>query len=190
MNMRGRLIRNLVPAACAVMVAACATEAPRPLMTPWAAGSGFGYSERRLDGQRIEVRYATPFVRTALDPDKRGDRAKRLRGLAYELALWRTAQLAMSRKFPAFSIESRHGDVKVRSYDDTPKAQRFGLAHPQGGYRFTQTPSPRFRSAWMKVKTVLVVALKRKAGSGDMDAAATARRLAKKHAGAHSILIY
>ena len=190
MNRRSGFARGFSVAAIALLLSACETAELRPLMTSWNAGFGFGYSEKRLDNDRFEVRFVTPFIRTVLDPKKRGDKAGRLRELAYELGLWRAAQLAIDGKRPAFAVESRKGEIDVETYDDTPRVQRYGLAHPQGGYRFIQTPSPEFRSAWMQATAVLVITLKGKAGKGDLDAHATVDRMAVKHAGAHSLRTY
>lgn len=190
MNRRRGFARIFSVAAAALLLSACGTAELRPLMTSWNAGVGFGYSEKRLDDDRIEVRYVTPFIRTALDAKKHGDKADRLRELAYELGLWRAAQLAIDGKRATFAVESRKDEIDVESYDETPRVQRYGLAHPQGGYRFIQTPSPEFRSAWMQARAVLIITLKGKADKGDLDARATADRMATKHAGAHSMRTY
>ncbi len=190
MNAQSELLRIFSVTAIALLLSACGTAELRPLMTAWTDGAGFGYSEKRLDNDRIEIRYVTPFVHTALDPKNRGDKAERLGELAYELGLWRAAQLAIDSKCPAFAVESRKDEIDVESYNDTPRAQRFGLADSQGGQRFIQTPSPEFRSKWMQAKAVLVVSLKRKEEKDDLDARATAGRMEKKHAGAHSMRIY
>ncbi len=183
----GGVFRFLSAVVLAAGLAACGAPSSVPLMSSWESETGFGYTERRLGGERYEIRYVTPFVRTSLDPKKRAEEVERLGELAYEIALWRTANLAIARQFEAFAIASSQGDVEVQDYDDTPNGVRYGLAHPNSGYRFVLSPGPRIRSAWLKATSELTVILKPRAGPDDMDARTTAARLAGKHKGAYSL---
>ena len=183
----GKFIGLLAFAAVAAGLSACETWPVRPLMSPFDAANGFGYSERRLDQGRIEVSYVTPFVRTMLDPEQRTKDIARLRGLAFDLAMWQAAETALREKSAAFAVRDRQSDFVVERYVETPRAPRYGLAHPLGGYRFTRGTAPDLRSAWLQGKAVLVIVLTDKAGKDGFNARETADRLAKKHARARSI---
>ncbi len=183
-------IKIVALAAVATVLAACETPPARPLMSAWEASTGFGYSERRLDKARFEVSFTTPFVRTVVRKDQRKRDTARIRALAYDIGLWRAAEIALREKFVAFEVEDKQGDVVIERYDDTPRVQRYGLAHPLAGYRFTQSAGPRIRSTWVQGKSVLVIAMKKAVGNGALDARKTIARMARKHANARSMPAY
>lgn len=184
------IVKLLAPAAVGLVLAACETPPARPLMSAWEPATGFGYSERRLDAARFEVSFTTPFVRTVLNPEQRRRDGDRMQALAYDLGLWRAAEIAIRENFAALAVEDRQGDITIETYEDAPQVQRYGLAHKLGGVRYPLSIAPSIRSTWIKGKAVLVIALKKKAGKGDLDARATAAQLAAKHANARSVRTY
>ena len=190
MNAFHAITKLLAAAAVAFVLAACATPPARPLMSAWEPATGFGYSERRLDGARFEVSFTTPFVRTVLNPGQRKRDSERMRALAYDFGLWRAAEIAIRENFAALAVEDKRGDITVENYEDAPQVQRYGLSHKLGGVRYPLSISPRIRSTWIKGKAVLVIALKKQAGKGDLDARATIAQLAGKHANARSVRTY
>lgn len=184
------ITRLVAPVAVAFVLAGCATPPARPLMSAWEPETGFGYSERRLDADRYEVSFTTPFVRTVLNPEQRRRDSDRMRALAYDLGLWRAAEIAIREKFAALAVEDKRGDVIVERYEDFPQVQRYGLSHELGGVRYPLSIAPRIRSTWLQGKAVLVIVLKKQVGKDDLDARATAAELSGKHAGARSVRTY
>lgn len=176
------IARYLCLAGCAIIVAACAEMAPRPLLSAWSEGPSFGYQDRRSDETHIQVTYTTPFERTALDEARRGAAAQRLRALAGDIALWRAAEMAREAGFPALTVSHSTTSTKVRVYDETTPP-RYILAGPQGGAVIPVTPQREERSAWMQGIATLDVEFKRAKGEGDHDVAATIDRLSKTYQG-------
>ncbi|NQU71701.1 MAG: hypothetical protein HQ514_14190, partial [Rhodospirillales bacterium] len=87
-------------------------------------------------------------------------------------------------------VEKTRSDITVENYDDDPRIVRYGLAHKQGGLRYDQSRTLTFKSAWIQAKAVIVVILKRERGAKDLDAAATAERIARRHPGARTLPAY
>src|SRR5689334_3469819 len=112
---RAKLLTVLFAAA---LVAACTTTPPppKPAMVPLGQTGEFGYSERDLGPDRIEVTYTGAYIRVPPgasrdDPYVNAEQAK-----VHDLALWRAAQLADQRGMAAMKIENetRNTDVQVR----------------------------------------------------------------------------
>jgi hypothetical protein len=112
--------------ALALLLSACAAPAPpKPAMAPFGINGDFGYSERdlgtdRQGAQKIEVTYRGAVVKVdARNP--RDDFRNRIElAKAYDLALWRAAQIAAERHKAGLKVEndSKNSDVEVqrRSY--------------------------------------------------------------------------
>lgn len=108
--------RMCLPAiAAALLLSACSSHEPtRAAMVPQMAGSEYGYSDKPLSPTRYEVTYVSPRLRASTGADDtHGLETEKQR--VYELALWRAAQLADSKGYPAFRVtqESRDVDVTV-----------------------------------------------------------------------------
>lgn len=174
----------------ALLTGACAFAPARPMMSAWDEESGFGYREREIGKSIWEVTYVGPFQRTRLNPVQRAGDVKKLRAAAEDLALWRAADLAMAGKYAALEVEKTRSDITVEIHDDDPQIVSRGLAHKSGGYLYDQSLGPKFKSAWIKAKAVIVVILKRERAAKDLDAAATAERIARKHPGARTLPAY
>ncbi|MFQ5785337.1 MAG: hypothetical protein ACE5H8_11000 [Alphaproteobacteria bacterium] len=162
-------------------LAACETPPAPPLMSPWQAEIAYGYSEGRLEDDRLDVTYVSPSQSTSLNRSRREEDATAARELAVDLATWRAAEIAAREGFAAFVIEDTRLDVEVELYRDAPYFPRFGLADPVSGYRFVQDHGQDFRAAWLQARARLTVALKHQAGPGTLDAEATVARFEKKY---------
>jgi hypothetical protein len=184
------MTRYMILAMTMLLTGACALAPARPLMSVWDEESGFGHSERKIEKTVWEVTYVGPFLRTHLNPAQRAGEVKRLRAVAEDLALWRAAEMAKAGKFAALEVETTRSDITVENYNDYPRIVRQGLAHQSGGYLYDQSPGLRFSSAWIQAKAVIVVILKRERGAKDLDAAATAERIARKYPGARTLPAY
>ena len=98
-----------------LVLAACAAP-PRPAMVPLGSSGDFGYSERDLGPDRIEVSYRGDAVPVSPYRPREDGRAKAELDLAHDLALWRAAQIAQDRGKAGLKIEfeNRDSDVVVQ----------------------------------------------------------------------------
>lgn len=125
---KARLFAAIVAAA---LVVACATPPPKPAMVPLGQTGEFGYSERDLGQDRIEVTYAGANIRVSSSAGRDDARVKAEQAKIHDLALWRAAQIADERGMAAMRIENetRDTDVEVtRQY--VQRFAPFGYAHP------------------------------------------------------------
>ena len=182
----------------AAAVAACQIGPTRPLMSPYDAREGFGYSERRVNALRYEVSYQGPSLRTWLGRNRRAEDVVAARGFSHDLALWRAAELATELGFAAFTVANSQTDVEVEIVDQIPYFEPFrdvahgypghhlgglyaGRFHTYGGYVPYGYLNPIYSSAWMQVRVTLTIDLKGAGAKGAYDAAATAARLENAH---------
>ena len=93
----------------------CAQAPPVPLYGPLAATRAFGYSEQPLSQTAVRVMYVTPAVRVNSYSQIEAVRTERMT-LAYDLALWRAAELTLAAGNPAFTVTDRQNDVDVHDY--------------------------------------------------------------------------
>ncbi len=166
-------------------LAGCVAGPRLPLMSPLDAGAGYGYSHDRLADDRFEVSYLGRDMRTSLNKSKRDVDAETARDLAYDLALWRAAELATQNDYPAFTVESAKSDLEVEIVDDGPYFGHFGyfyadrFYHP--GFYSPHAYGGVFRSAWLQARATLTVVMHAAMREGAHEAAATAERLQAKH---------
>jgi hypothetical protein len=106
----------------AVLLAAACTNTPGsqpvlvPAMAPLSATGDYGWSETELAPDRYEVAFVTPSLSAHGDPeDDFGLVGERQR--TYDLALWRAAQLAQEKGYPALVVETESRDVEVDIVD-------------------------------------------------------------------------
>ncbi len=180
-----RTTTMLAAFAFVAVLAGCATGPRLPLMSPLDSGAGYGYGHRELTGGRFEVSYLGPSLRTSLDKATRDAEAEAARELAYDLALWRAAELATQNGYPAFTVEDARSDLEVEIVDEGPFFPQFGYFH---GHRYYHSGfySPHsyggiFRTAWLQARATLTAAMHRAMRENAYDAAATAGRLKAKH---------
>lgn len=108
-------IRIFALAVAAAVLAACASAPPKPAMVPLGQTGDFGYSERDLGGDRIEVTYTGAAIRVPSDATRDDSRLQAEIAKTHDLALWRAAQIADQRGKAAIKIdkEERNTDVEV-----------------------------------------------------------------------------
>ena len=189
------------------LLAACAAPEPRPAFVAYGDSGNFGYSETRLAEDSYQVTYVTPYVQASADPQARDAELADQKNKAYELALWRAAQLAEKAGYPAFAIEneSRDADVTVRTqptfsqpydplwnyYDNGPPYQQspfYGSYPSQSGtgyyHQGTNSYNAYAASAVATITAQLRVHLLKEAATGSLDSKATATQLAARYGSA------
>ena len=176
----------------AAMVAGCAAELSYPLYSPQEIAGSYGFGEQRLNRDHYKVTYLAP-ARTiySYDDDGRKQAAARQLALAYDMALWRAAELALANGYPALAVSHRDNDVRVDvryDYYDDPYGhfpyyhRRFH--HHHFGYLSRRRHGYHDRYADLTARVSIAVAF-RKAPDGDgMDAKAVLERLRAKYPGA------
>jgi len=184
---------GLALAAALLLLSACSSHEPtRAAMVPQTGDGDYGYSDRPLDATRYEVTYVSPRIRADVDSDAdHGLEVEKQR--VYEFALWRAAQLADSKGYPAFKVaqESRDVDVTVNRQHTVPPPYfgPWGYRHwPYGPYGYWPYdydygwPGYYTRTtASGRITVKLTVELLANAEPGAMDTAATLDRLRKAH---------
>jgi hypothetical protein len=109
----GKRSRAVLGLAALLTLGACATRPPQPAMVAQSQQGDFGYSETKLATDRFEVRYATPDVPLPVDEDRKIAALTDQKQRAYDLALWRAAQIALAGGYGALRIEQEHRDANV-----------------------------------------------------------------------------
>jgi len=166
---------------------------PVAAMVPQSTNGVFGYSDRMVAPGIYEVTYVSPRLRATQDADDAHGLAGEKQRV-YDLALWRAAELAQEKGFPAFQVqhESRDVDVTVRRdpvYPAYPPPLFFGRCRwdcdwPFGFWPYDYGyPTYRTRAAG-RITVNLTVKLLAKATGDSLDTAATIERLRKAYASA------
>ncbi|HEV8391146.1 MAG TPA: hypothetical protein VGQ35_14950 [Dongiaceae bacterium] len=117
----------------AALAAACATPVPKPAMVPLGQTGDFGYSERDVGQDRIEVTYTGSNIRVSSSQGKDDSRVKAEQAKIHDLALWRAAQIADQRGMAAMKIENeaRNTDVEItRQYVQSYPPFGYGPYYP------------------------------------------------------------
>jgi hypothetical protein len=106
---------NIIAAALlAALVAACTTPPPpRPAMVPLGQTGDFGYSERDLGQDRIEVTYTGATIPVSSSQGRNDSRVTAEFAKIHDLALWRAAQIADQRGMAGMKIENETRDSNV-----------------------------------------------------------------------------
>lgn len=191
-----RLFTYRVKLAAAVLAAAvlagCTTPPPpKPAMVPLGQTGDFGYSERDLGGDRVEIVYTGAAVKVPSTADRNSAQVRAELAKTHDLALWRAAQVAKDRGMAAFKIEkeARDTDIEVSQYL-APVASPFGYrpywGYPYGyygGYRSWYYDDPFYyrpvRKGAGRVTTTLTVQLFKAHNASDSTQLSTADTLAK-----------
>jgi hypothetical protein len=132
----------LIASLALVAVSACSAPAPRPAMVPVGEVGQYGYSTSPADSNRFEVDYVTPVLRTSLRDSAREEEIEAEKLRAYDLALWRAAQLAQERGYAAFIVEESSHDADVEIDEGGYYGNRYGYAwhnhfgNPYGRYPY------------------------------------------------------
>ena len=108
-------IAKLAAAACAAMLlSACAASPPKPAMVPLGQTGDFGYSERDIGTDRIEVTYTGSNIRVSSVQGRNDSRVSAEQAKIRDLALWRAAQIADQRGMEAIKIENETRDTDLQ----------------------------------------------------------------------------
>ena len=109
-------MRPFVLAVVAVVIAACETTPRPPLMSPLTdtGRAGYGYAERPTSSTTLEVTYVAPYRRSSRFPVERDADAVAARAQAFDLMLWRSAQLAEAQGYPAFRVKQSRSNVDTQ----------------------------------------------------------------------------
>jgi hypothetical protein len=183
-----------------LVVAGCTPAPPRPAMVAQSDVVTYGYSETDLREGRLEVSYETPVLRTSTGQASRQEDIEAEKRRAYDLALWRAAQIAVERGYERIVIESTSSDTDVEieedPYYDYPgywPGWYGGYGYggwPHGYYGrygyspFAYAPPHYRRYAYLQVTVTLTVREADEADPDSLDAGATASRLAAQYANA------
>jgi hypothetical protein len=200
-----RLLTCVLLAAAIGALTGCATRTPRTAMSAATPASGFGYSDTKLAADRYELRYATPPLDLPADAEARTRAVEKEKQRAYDLAVWRAAQMALAGGFTYLSIGPAHRDADLRVKElYTPTAPGVfgpgGMIYPQWIYNpmVAYYGAPGIGPYWAyedpfadqpkvvasgRITARLEVTFSRTASPDALDAAATARRLAAEYAG-------
>lgn len=182
--------------AAALVFAACAPLERLPLYTPLEVAGSFGYEEQRLSERRFRVTYHAPIVATyAYSSGQRRQEVAQEVALAYDLALWRAAELALEAGYPALTVAERNNDSRVEVFGD-PYYDPF--VYP--GYPFLYPPYPFFHYgppfghlrqpfyssyyqpyAELMVSVTITVAFGEDQGAGALHARTTLERLREQY---------
>jgi hypothetical protein len=107
--------RLLAAILLAVLLAGCTTPPPpRPAMVPLGQTGDFGYSERDLGDNRIEVTYTGATIPVSSRAGRDDARVKAELAKIHDLALWRAAQIADQRGMAAMKIENETRDTDLQ----------------------------------------------------------------------------
>jgi hypothetical protein len=175
------------------LTTACTQNRKPPVaaMVPQTTNGVFGYSDKMVAPDLYEVAYVSPRLRATQDADDAHGLAGEKQRV-YDLALWRAAQLAQEKGFPAFQVqhESRDVDVTVRRdpvyYPPPPiffGPCRWDCGWPYGYWPYPYDYSYRTRAAG-RITVNLTVKMQAKATGDSLDTAATIERLRRAYASA------
>ncbi len=170
------------------LLAGCVAGIPVPLYSPIEVGLSFGYSDAALSDTRYEVTYVAPTRTTYVyGGEQRSRESERQVELAYDMALWRAADLALARGFPAFRVAERNNDARVdvryEYYDDGPYDPFFdhrGHFH-YGPFSSFTYPRSSDRYALLSARVTIVADLVGEGEPDAFDARMTRDRLREKY---------
>lgn len=171
-----------------LLLAGCVSSPPPPLLTPLAVAGSFGYAEAPLGGDRFSVTYIAPPRLTSLYGIARETDAEATRTLAFDMAVWRAAQIAQAQGFAGFRVTDRRSDVDTypdplsQPFDPWPcwECRRFGFPYYADPYR----GSP---FVYLQTRLAITVQMLHDAGPGDYSAADAIAQLRRTYPGAEGI---
>lgn len=173
-----------VPLLVFPLLAGCVAAPVYPLYTSVQVAGSFGYEEQRISDARYTVTYTAPVQRTyAYGGERREQDAGRQVALAYDMALWRAAELALANGYPAFRVAERNNDIQVDVRRDTyyDPFPRYGHHHRYG---YFPRGYPSYYPSYANLAAGVTLAVEfRRADAGDtFDARATRERLRAQYA--------
>lgn len=103
----------------AFTIASCGTPAPpRPVMQPLSVAGNFGFSERDVDADTVEVTYRGAEIQVSSRTPRADSRVIAEKQKVRDLALLRAAQIAQERGIASIQVvsEMTDSDIDVQSY--------------------------------------------------------------------------
>jgi len=184
----GSRLRAGLAAAAALALAACVQALHLPLYTPLESTGSYGYAERQLAERRFQVSYDAPVVATYAYPGgQRQQEVEEKVAVAYDLALWRAAELALAAGYPALTVTERDRDVRVEVFGDPYASPFYPFYYPpfpftHHGPRYGLLPHPFYPGyyepyAELIVGVTITVEFLDSVAPGALDAGATLDRL-------------
>jgi hypothetical protein len=111
--------RNLLGLlAVAILAGGCTITPPAPLLSPIEVAKSYGYSEVALGDNIFQVTYVAPAQRTGRSGEMRAATVAAERKLAYDLAVWRAAQLALAHGYAGFRVGNTNANINA--YEEEP----------------------------------------------------------------------
>ena len=190
-----RFVQLVLPLLVAALAACTTPLPPRPAMQALSAAGNFGFSERTIDSDTIEVTYRGATVRVSANNPRSDPRVAEENERVRDLALLRAAQIAQERGVPALHIatETTDSDIDAQSRPNCrpapfwgyPRYGYYGYNHGFYGWPDDFICSER-RWATAKANSILTVDLVSQPVPGDqsLSVAETIARLEKIYAGA------
>jgi hypothetical protein len=185
-------------AGLSLLLGACAETPSYPLMTPVDVARSFGYSDIRLPDGRYEVSYVAPALQGFGYRFDQSPTERQGKSLAYDMAIWRAAQIAQAQGFRGFSVADTksNSDIQQRAgYYDDPWGPGWGPGPYWGWRRGPWGPGwgPGLNSGFynppetsVQVEVKLAVALSNSLKPGDYDATSAIEQLRRTYPGADS----
>jgi hypothetical protein len=159
-----------IGAVLAFLCAACAPQSFQELNVPAGAGTGYGYSEQRLDERRFAVTYSAPTQTGFSFAGEAGqEEAERQVNRAYEFALARASEIALANGYPAFRVEDRRNDAVSQNFE----AWKGPFFRPQRNYAMDD--------AYLAARVTVVVVLLPALESGAYDARGTLAAIRRRY---------
>jgi hypothetical protein len=200
-----RLGAGLLALVAVALMGGCAERAPQTAMVAASPDGGYGYSDQRLAPDFYAVHYVSPELSLPADEDARSRQLDTEKARAFDLALWRSSQIAAAEGFSYLKVEEDHRDASVdvkREYAPPPAlglSGYYGLGgsmyspwgfygQPPGlvPYWFYQDPYAVQQYSVKvsgRVTSSLKVAFAKAPAPGFEDAAALGKRLSQQYAG-------
>jgi hypothetical protein len=183
--MSGSMARRwVVVVAMTLALAACAAGPKPPLMSPIAATRDYGFSEVQTGENSYDVTYTMPVRRSLLSAGQRQADNTASRTQAYDLALWRAAQLAVEHGVAGFRVTNSHTDIDTTVedpyYDPFWSDPFYGPPFWHRRFRpypFGFPPGPYVPQVFLRARVTMSVQLLQNPGPGDYDARDVIRQL-------------
>lgn len=187
MSRYAKAVRLGAALAVAAALAACQTGPAPPLLSPLDQAKRYGFTERELAPDRVEVTYLGPRRRvTSYMPKPRDGDTQPARTEALDLATWRAAQLALARGFKGFRVVDRqtHVDSHLDTFYPGPESAGFPYWREPGALIYA--PPSAYAPPLLTIQALAVVSaqLLNELQPGDQEAAAAIARLRAAYPGA------
>jgi hypothetical protein len=166
-----------------LLLAACTTAPPLPLLSPLDQAKRYGYTERELAPDRLEVSYVGPRHRVPFAASPLPEPVVQpVRAEALDLALWHAAEFALARGVKGVRVIERQSFVDTRpellpdvGWSPWP-TWRYPTGFMYGPPGYAGVPD-----LYIQARATVTVQLVPEPQGDDLDAAATITRLRAAH---------